>query len=65
MAIDLGVAGWVRNRADGSVEAVFEGESGDVRKLLAFCHDGPPGAQVDAVDVTAEEPRGEHGFAIR
>ena len=59
-----GVAGWVRNRDDGSVEAVFEGEQDRVERLTRFCEDGPRGAQVEWVDVAAETPEGLTGFAI-
>jgi acylphosphatase len=60
-----GVAGWVRNNRDGTVEAVFEGEPEAVERLVAFVHEGPSGARVDRVDVHAEEPEGLTGFAIR
>jgi len=59
------VAGWVRNRPDGAVEAVFEGEDEDVEALVAYCHEGPRGAEVDRVDVVAESPEGVGGFGIR
>jgi acylphosphatase len=59
-----GVAGWVRNRPDGAVEAVFEGEPDAVERLVEFCRDGPRGAQVDWVDVAAEDPEGLRGFEI-
>ena len=61
----LGVAGWVHNRPDGAVEAVFEGDPEAIAQLVAFCREGPAGAQVEAVDVAGEEPRGEHGFTVR
>jgi acylphosphatase len=61
----LGVAGWVRNRPDGSVEAVFEGTPDAVEAAVAFCRSGPPGARVLDVEVNAEEPRNEAGFSIR
>ena len=64
-ALAAGVFGWVRNRPDGSVEAVFEGELDDVDRLVAFMRDGPRGARVDWVDVDAEEPEGLAGFEIR
>ena len=64
-ALAAGVSGWVRNRPDGTVEAVFEGELGDVDRLVAFVRDGPRGARVDWVDVEAEEPEGLAGFEIR
>jgi acylphosphatase len=59
------VAGWVSNRPDGTVEAVFEGEPDDVERLVAFCRKGPRGAQVDSVDVTDENPEGLAGFTVR
>jgi acylphosphatase len=59
-----GVAGWVRNNRDGTVEAVFEGEPDAVERMVAFCRDGPPGARVDRVEVFAEEPEGLAGFRI-
>ncbi len=59
-----GVAGWVRNRADGAVEAVFEGEPGAVEQLLRFAREGPRGAQVERVDVAEEEPEGLRGFSV-
>jgi acylphosphatase len=49
-----GVSGWVRNRTDGSVEAMVQGSQADIERLLAWCHDGPPGAKVRGVLV---EPR--------
>jgi acylphosphatase len=60
-----GVSGWVRNTRDGAVEAVFEGDAEAVARLIAFCHEGPRGARVDAVEVTDEPPEGVGGFAIR
>ena len=64
-ARDRGLAGWVRNRDDGTVEAVFEGDAEDVESLIAFCRSGPEGAAVEDVDVSEEEPTGEHGFQVR
>jgi acylphosphatase len=63
-AASTGVAGWVRNRADGTVEAVFEGEAEAVERLVAFCERGPRGASVERVDVAAEDPEGIVGFEI-
>jgi acylphosphatase len=60
-----GVAGWVANRYDGAVEAVFEGENEAVERLLAFVREGPRGADVDSVDVFEEEPEGLRGFNVR
>ena len=59
------VAGWVRNRADGAVEGVLEGERDALERLLEFCREGPRGARDDWVDVLAEEPEGLTGFEIR
>ncbi len=60
-----GLAGWVRNRPDGQVEAVFEGEQAAVEAMIAWCRRGPPAARVTGVTVTWEEPRGERGFSLR
>lgn len=60
-----GVAGWVRNNRDGTVEAVFEGEPAAVERLVSFVHEGPSGAVVERVDVVDEEDEGLSGFAIR
>jgi acylphosphatase len=46
--------GWVRNIADGRVEAVFDGDDANVDKMLAWCHIGPPAARVEEV-ITEEE----------
>ena len=58
----LGVSGWVRNRSDGSVEAVFEGPDAAVDALVAWCRQGPGYAHVDRVRVEYEEPAGETTF---
>jgi acylphosphatase len=63
-AAALGLAGWVRNNPDGSVEAEFEGPEADVLKILEWCRRGPPTAGVDRVTVTWDAPRGERGFHI-
>lgn len=60
-----GVAGWVRNNRDGTVEAVFEGEPAAVERLVSFVQEGPSGAVVERVDVVDEEDEGLSGFAIR
>jgi acylphosphatase len=59
-----GVAGWVRNNRDGTVEAVFEGEREAVERLVAFCREGPRGARVDRLEVAEEEPEGLRAFAV-
>ncbi len=64
-ARSLGLGGWVRNLADGTLEAAFEGEEGQVESMVGWCARGPAGAQVDDVQVTWVEPEGEGGFAIR
>ena len=65
LAQQRNVAGWVSNRPDGTVEAVFEGDPDDIERLVAFCRKGPRGAQVDSVDVTEENPEGLAGFTVR
>ena len=59
------VAGWVRNRPDGRVEAVFEGEPDAVNTLVNWAQHGPPRAAVTAIDVRDEAPAGDVGFAVR
>ena len=60
------VTGWVRNLADGRVEAVLEGEKDKVEALVEFCRRGPPGARVSKVDVTWEDYKGQfRSFAMR
>jgi acylphosphatase len=61
----LGVAGWVRNRPDGRVEAVFEGSQDVVDQMVSWCHEGTPWSNVEQVEVTAEEPEGLDAFRIR
>lgn len=65
MAVAHGVAGWVRNRGDGRVEAVFEGAAEGVERLVAWVRHGPPEAQVTGVETQVEPPEGLTGFAIR
>ena len=60
-----GVTGWVTNRPDGSVEAVFEGEPDAVNELVSWTRHGPDRARVDDQTVTEEEPEGERGFRVR
>ncbi len=64
-AREHGVDGWVKNLADGRVEAVFEGPDDAVASMIEFCHEGSPAADVDEVTVEYEEPQGEDGFEIR
>ncbi len=63
-AADRGVAGWVRNNPDGTVEAVFEGDPDAVESMVRFAHDGPRGAEVERVEVVEEEPEGLSVFAV-
>jgi acylphosphatase len=60
-----GVAGWVTNRPDGAVEAVFEGDPDDVAALVEFCKRGPRRADVGAIDVSREDPEGLTDFQVR
>jgi acylphosphatase len=64
-AAECGVAGWVRNRVDGTVEVFVQGDADPVARAIAWCRRGPPAARVTAVDV-AEEPVAEHcgGFRL-
>jgi acylphosphatase len=59
-----GVAGWVRNNPDGSVEATFEGDPGAVEEMVRFVREGPRGASVEDVDVVEEEPEGLTDFRV-
>lgn len=61
----LGLAGWVRNAADGSVEVVAEGTERALAELVAWCRQGPPHAAVTDVEEAVETVRGEVGFEIR
>jgi acylphosphatase len=65
VADQRGVAGWAENAADGTLVAVFEGEREAVDRLVAFCHDGPRGAEVARVEVADDEPEDLTGFSIR
>jgi len=59
------VNGWVKNRTDGRVEAVFEGDEEDVKSIIDWCNDGPPGASVAGVEVKWEEHKADFkGFEI-
>lgn len=63
-ARSLGIAGWVRNAPDGTVEATFEGDEEKVKSMVEWCRRGPPGARVDDIEVTWLEPEGAEGFSI-
>ena len=64
-AESAGASGWVRNRLDGTVEAVVEGPPVAVDTVVDFCRTGPPGARVDRIDVVEEPVEGIAGFTIR
>jgi acylphosphatase len=64
-AVAVGVDGWVRNLADGRVEAVIEGDETAVAKMLDYCAEGPELARVDSIEVVEESPEGLEGFSIR
>jgi acylphosphatase len=64
-ATEAGVAGWITNRSDGRVEAVFEGPAEAVDELVEFCRHGPTAATVEDVDVQTEEPESLSGFDVR
>ena len=65
LAQQRNLGGWVSNRWDGAVEAVFEGDPEAVERLVEFCRQGPRGAQVESVEVTEEAPEGLRGFSVR
>ncbi|MCP3103322.1 acylphosphatase [Myxococcus sp. K15C18031901] len=60
----LGLTGWVRNRPDGSVEAVVEGEAEKLEQFVGWCHRGPAQARVDGVERTDGEATGEFSHFI-
>ena len=60
-----GLSGWVTNREDGGVEAVFEGDPDSVERVVAWCRSGPSSAEVENVEESEEEPQGESGFEVR
>jgi acylphosphatase len=63
-AESLGLAGWIRNAEDGSVEAVFEGDEERVRSMVEWCRRGPAGARVEDVEAQTEQPTGETDFRV-
>jgi acylphosphatase len=64
-AESLGLAGWVRNESDGSVEALFEGDAERVDSMVEWCRRGPSGAHVDEVEVFEEEAGpAQRGFRV-
>lgn len=63
-ATELKLKGWVKNTADERVEAVFEGEEKEIKKILELCHNGPAGARVTRVEFKEEPMQKEKGFKI-
>lgn len=69
-ALEHGLEGWVRNRRDGSVEAVFGGAADDVTAMIAECRRGPPGARIERIDQREAMPdeirlrRGDELFSV-
>lgn len=61
----VGVSGWIRNRADGTVESWFEGPPEAVETMVSWCRHGPPHADVAAVAVSTHSPAGLETFRIQ
>ncbi|MDF1566080.1 MAG: acylphosphatase [Deltaproteobacteria bacterium] len=62
----IGISGWIRNLADGAVEAVVEGKQSELEEFIEWCHQGPPVARVDEVRVRWAEATGEfRTFRVR
>jgi acylphosphatase len=59
------VNGWVRNRPDGTVEAVFEGSAEQVTEMVHYCREGPSWARVERVEEFEETPEDLRGFGIQ
>ncbi|WP_298397264.1 acylphosphatase [Sphingobium sp.] len=64
-ACELGLAGWVRNRLDGSVEAVVEGEANTIDRFVSLAQNGPPAASVARIDIQDMAIEGFSTFAQR
>lgn len=64
-AAEHGVTGWVCNRSDGAVEAVFEGASDSVAAMVDWSRKGPRGAEVERMEEAEESPEGLTGFQVR
>ncbi len=64
-AVSAGVSGWVSNRPDGTVEAVFEGDPGAVARMVEWAQQGPRGAAVERVEEADEAAEGLTGFEVR
>jgi acylphosphatase len=61
----LGLRGWVRNRRDGSVEMLIHGDPAQVEAMIARCHEGPPAARVERVEVAEDSEEAPPGFEER
>jgi acylphosphatase len=64
-ARSLGVCGWVRNRSDGTVECVAEGDDAAIAEYLARLEKGPAGSRVEGLEIEPVEPEGTTGFEVR
>ena len=64
LARQRNVNGWVANRADGAVEAVFEGDAEAVVRCVELCREGPRGARVESVEIFEEEPEDLSDFTV-
>jgi acylphosphatase len=64
VAVELNLNGWVRNRRDGAVEALFAGSPDDIAEMLERCRDGPPAAQVTSVTILEEDGTASAGFEV-
>lgn len=64
-ANELAVTGWVKNLADGRIEAILEGPRDDVYRVVGLCRAGPPGARVSGVQVDREPPKNERSFKLK
>ena len=64
-ARSAGIAGWIRNRSDGAVEALFEGPEPAVDRMVAWCRQGPARAAVTAIEVREDSPAGLESFRIQ
>ena len=61
----FGLAGWIKNLKNGTVEAFFEGEEDHLKEMIRWCHTGPKAARVEAVDTSFQAPTGMTRFEIR
>jgi acylphosphatase len=64
-ADELNIKGWVKNLSNGSVEAVFEGDEKNIKKMITWCHSGAPKSEVTKVHVEFSQPKNEGGFKIK